>query len=59
MKARLRFSSKGWFRHWATWYTGTKIWGTDIVVPDEYGRFQREIWVGPFNSFTEAMRAFK
>jgi hypothetical protein len=37
--------------------TGTVIFDTGITLPDKYGAFWREIWVGPFDSARQALQA--
>jgi len=53
-KPKLRYTSKGWIRHWFTMEVGTKDWRTGVVRPDNSGCFQRELWVGPFATIEDA-----
>lgn len=55
-KPRLRLTSQGWYRHWCDMLTGTVVFGTGRVLPDQYGQFERALWVGPFASAEEAFR---
>lgn len=53
-KPRLRYSSKGWFRFWLTMATGARDFRTGVTLPDEYGCYWRDLWVGPFDTPEEA-----
>lgn len=45
---RLRFTRQGWFRFAFAFESGYYDLRTKQRIPDEYGCFRRDVWVGPF-----------
>lgn len=54
-KPRLRYSSKGWLRFLFAYETGATDYRTGRRLPDRDGCYIRELWVGPFDTFEDAV----
>jgi hypothetical protein len=54
---RLKFNRRGWFAHAFTMATGKRDFYTGAIMPDRYGCFWQEIWIGPYRSARAAIEA--